>query len=78
LANGTSSRDVRQIRPAVQDAVRHQCKPGEKVFGIRMRRACCTCEMTPEGARAGHGAEQAVQMPGDGMKPRALRELARE
>jgi len=76
FANGTSGRDVRQIPAAVQNAVRDQCKRGTKVFGVCMRRARRTREMPPIRARAGHGVEQAVQMPRDGMKPRALCDFA--
>ena len=49
-----------------------------EVFGIRMRRARRTGKMTPESARAGHGVKQAMQMPGDGVKPRAVGDFARD
>ena len=41
-----------------------------------MRRGGGAGKMPAERARAGHGAEQAVQMPRDAVQPRALRQFA--
>ena len=65
-----NSRPLSSVVPATR------CKRSSEVFGAGLRRRRQPGQMPAESARARHGAEQAMQMPGDGMKPRALREFA--
>src|SRR5208283_4195892 len=78
--NGDLSRDIRQSAIALpfQGAVRHQRQRGAKKFGAGVRRRRGTGEMPAESTRPRHGAEQAMQMPDDGVEPRTLLELARD
>src|SRR3984957_16343318 len=68
--------DVRQFPIPVQDLVRDKRERGGEEFGAGLRRRRSAGEMPPVSARPGHGAEQAVEMSGDGVQPCALRQLA--
>ena len=57
---------------AVQRTVRYQRERRSEEFGARLRDGRGGGELPAIGARARHGAEQAVQMPRDGVQPRAL------
>src|SRR5208282_2558373 len=69
-----SGSDVRQFAVAVRD----ETDRFDQKFGAGMRRRRGTSEMPAESTRPRHGAEQAMQMPGDGVEPPALLELARD
>src|SRR5580700_9040241 len=71
-ADGSNLRgDVRQFPIPVQDPVRDKRDCRGEEFGAGLRRSRSTGEMPAVSTRAGHGAEQAVQMSRDGVQPRA-------
>ena len=67
-----SGRDVRQFVVMVDD----QAKCRDKKFCPRAGSTGSASELTAESASAGHSVEQSVEMPGDGMQPHALSQLA--
>ena len=68
-----SGGDVRDFRLPV----RHQAQRREQKLGASIRRRGAG-KMAAEGACARHGAEQAVEVPGDGVQPRAPGKLVRD
>src|ERR1700730_12743207 len=77
LSTGAGLRgDVGQFPARVQTMVRDKRERRGEVFSAGLRRCRCAGEVPAVSARAGHGAEQAVQMPRDGVQPRAARQLA--
>lgn len=56
--------------------VRNYAKCRDKKFCARAPCAGSAGELTTESASARHSMEQSVEVPGDGMQPHALRQLA--
>src|SRR5580704_1624784 len=73
LSTGAGLRgDVGQFPARVQIVVRDKRERRSEEFGAGLRRSRGAGEVPAVSARAGHRAEQAVQMPRDGVQPRAV------
>src|SRR5580704_4498612 len=76
LSTGAGLRgDVGQFPARVQIMVRDKRERRGEEFSAGLRRCRGTGEMPAVSACTGHCAEQAVQMPGDGVQPRAARDF---